>query len=65
VSLVDRVRDLLPPKYRELAKFLVVGGTAWIVDTALFTLLTHTILTEKVLTCRSSPCWCPRCCHTS
>jgi putative flippase GtrA len=52
VSLVDRVRDLLPPKYRELAKFLVVGGTAWIVDTALFTLLTHTILTEKVLTCK-------------
>jgi putative flippase GtrA len=52
VSLVDRVRNLLPPKYRELAKFLVVGGTAWIVDTALFTLLTHTILTEKVLTCK-------------
>lgn len=50
MSLVDRVRDLLPPKYREFAKFLVVGGTAWVVDTALFTLLAHTILSDKVLT---------------
>lgn len=50
MSLVDRVRDLLPPKYREFAKFLVVGGTAWVVDTALFTLLAHTVLSEKVLT---------------
>jgi putative flippase GtrA len=52
VSLVDRVRDVLPPKYREFAKFLVVGGIAWIVDTSLFTLLAHTVLTEKVLTCK-------------
>lgn len=33
-----------------MAKFLVVGGTAWIVDTGLFTFLSHTILDEKVLT---------------
>jgi putative flippase GtrA len=52
VSLVDRVRDVLPPKYREFAKFLVVGGIAWIVDASLFTLLAHTVLTEKVLTCK-------------
>ena len=49
MSLVDVVRRHLPPKYRELAKFLVVGGSAWIVDTGLFTLLSHTILEEKVI----------------
>lgn len=52
MSLVDRVRDALPPKYREFAKFLVVGGTAWIVDTGLFTVLAHTVLSRKILTCK-------------
>jgi putative flippase GtrA len=50
VSLVDRVREVLPPRYRELAKFLVVGGTAWVVDAGLFTLLSHTVLDKKVIT---------------
>lgn len=50
MSLVDRVRDVLPPRYREFAKFLVVGGAAWIIDTGLFTLLSHTVLDNKVLT---------------
>lgn len=52
MSLVDSVRALLPPRYRELAKFLVVGGTAWVVDTTLFTVLAHTVLSEKILTCK-------------
>lgn len=52
MSLVDTVRTLLPPRYREFAKFLVVGGTAWVVDATLFTVLTHTILDNKVLTCK-------------
>lgn len=43
---------MLPPQYRELAKFLVVGGTAWIVDTGLFTLLSQTVLAHKILTCK-------------
>lgn len=43
---------MLPPRYREFAKFLVVGGLAWVVDAGLFTILTHTILDEKVLTCK-------------
>jgi putative flippase GtrA len=51
--MIDRVRELLPPKYRELAKFLVVGGSAWIVDTGLFTLLSHTILIDKVITAKA------------
>jgi putative flippase GtrA len=52
VSLVDQVRAILPPRYREFAKFLVVGGVAWVVDAGLFTILTHTVLDNKVLTCK-------------
>lgn len=48
--LIERVRAALPVRYREFAKFLVVGGTAWVVDAGLFTLLSHTILDNKVLT---------------
>ncbi len=50
MRLIDRVREVLPPRFRELAKFLVVGGFAWIVDAGLFTLLSHTVLDGKVLT---------------
>lgn len=50
MSLVERVRAILPPRYREFAKFLIVGGTAWIVDAGIFTLLSHTVLDKKVLT---------------
>ncbi len=50
MTLIDRVRAVLPEKHRELAKFIVVGGSAWIVDTGLFTLLSHTVLHEKVIT---------------
>lgn len=52
MSLVDQVRAILPPRYREFAKFLAVGGLAWIVDAGLFTVLTHTVLDNKVLTCK-------------
>lgn len=52
MTLVDRVREHLPEKYRELAKFLVVGGSAWILDTGVFTTLSHTILREKVITAK-------------
>lgn len=52
VSLIDVVRRHLPEKYRELAKFLVVGGTAWIVDTGIFTVLSHTVLEQKVITAK-------------
>lgn len=52
MSLVESVRALLPPRYREFAKFLVVGGTAWVVDTTIFTILAHTVLSDKILTCK-------------
>jgi len=53
VPIIDQVREHLPPKYREMAKFLVVGGTAWIVDTGLFTFFSHTILADKVITAKA------------
>lgn len=52
MPIIETVRRHLPPKYREMAKFLVVGGTAWIVDTGIFTLLSHTVLEGKVLTAK-------------
>lgn len=52
MPIIETVREHLPPKYREMAKFLVVGGTAWIVDTGIFTVLSHTILENKVVTAK-------------
>jgi putative flippase GtrA len=52
VNLIDRVREVLPPKYRELAKFLVVGGTSWAVDSGIFLVLAHTVLDTKVITAK-------------
>lgn len=37
-------------RYREFAKFLVVGGACWVIDAGLFTLLSHTVLDHKVIT---------------
>ena len=53
VSLIDTVRRHLPVKYRELAKFLVVGGTSYVVDVGLFSLLSHTVLENKVVTAKA------------
>jgi len=53
-AIDDFILDRLPAplrdylrKHKELVKFLVVGGTAFIVDTALFLLLKNTILESK------------------
>jgi putative flippase GtrA len=42
-------RPVREPLYRhkELVKFVVVGGTTFVIDTALFLLLKHTVLPEK------------------
>ena len=53
MALIETVRQHLPVKYRELAKFLVVGGTSCVVDVGLFTLLSHTVLAEKVVTAKA------------
>ena len=53
MSLIETVRRHLPVKYRELAKFLVVGGTSYVVDVGLFSLLSHTVLENKVVTAKA------------
>ena len=53
MSVIDSVRRHLPVKYRELAKFLVVGGTTYVVDVGLFTLMSHTVLSNKVVTAKA------------
>jgi len=57
VSVVESVLAQIPQPYRavairhrELLKFAMVGGTTWIVDTAVFLLLKNTVLIEKPLT---------------
>jgi len=39
-------------KHRELVKFGFVGGTTWIIDTAVFLVLKATVLNEKPLTAK-------------
>jgi putative flippase GtrA len=39
-------------QHRELIKFAFVGGTTWIIDTAVFLLLKNTVLIEKPLTAK-------------
>lgn len=53
MTLIDSLRERMPAKYRELAKFLIVGGFSYIVDIGLFTLLSHTVLENKVITAKA------------
>ena len=39
-------------KHRELVKFALVGGSTWVIDTAVFLLLKATVLAEKPLTAK-------------
>jgi len=39
-------------KHRELLKFGLVGGTTWIIDTAVFLVLKATVLAEKPITAK-------------
>lgn len=51
--MIESVRGQLPAKYRELAKFVVVGGASYVVDVGIFTLLSHTVLENKVITAKA------------
>jgi putative flippase GtrA len=51
--MIETVRRHLPVKYRELAKFLVVGGSTYVIDVGLFSLLSHSILENKVVTAKA------------
>jgi putative flippase GtrA len=52
VAVIDALRQRLPQRYRQFAKFLAVGGTTWVIDTGLFFLLKHTVLPGKVMTAK-------------
>lgn len=56
----DAILDRLPRpigsylrKHHELVKFLLVGGTAFVVDTAFFLALKNTVLVDKVVTAKA------------
>jgi putative flippase GtrA len=59
VTAVDAVLDRMPPSLRdramanrEVIKFLAVGGTTFVVDTAVFFLLKSTVLDTKPVTAK-------------
>jgi Predicted membrane protein len=59
VTIVESVLAGIPQpyrdvaiKHRELVKFVVVGGTTWVIDTAVFLLLKATVLEAKPLTAK-------------
>jgi putative flippase GtrA len=59
VSVVESVLAVIPQpyrdvaiKHRELVKFAVVGGSTWLIDTAVFLFLKSTVLAEKPLTAK-------------
>jgi putative flippase GtrA len=59
VSVVESALAIIPQpyrdvaiKHRELVKFALVGGTTWVIDTAVFLLLKSTVLAEKPLTAK-------------
>ncbi len=59
VSVVESVLARIPEPYRttairhrELLKFAMVGGTTWIIDTAVFLVLKATVLGDKPLTAK-------------
>ncbi|MFC5992809.1 GtrA family protein [Pseudonocardia hispaniensis] len=59
MSVVESVLTLIPQPYRdvairhrELVKFALVGGTTWVIDTAVFLLLKSTVLEVKPITAK-------------
>jgi putative flippase GtrA len=59
VSLVEATLARIPQPYRDIAfrhrellKFAMVGGTTWVIDTAVFLVLKGTVLSEKPLTAK-------------
>jgi putative flippase GtrA len=59
VTVVETALDLIPRPYREVAirhrelvKFALVGGTTWVIDTAIFLVLKSTVLEPKPVTAK-------------
>ena len=51
-DLLDRLRGTINVLYREMIKFGLVGGVAFVVDVGLFNLLRHTGLEDKPTTAK-------------
>ncbi|MCA0335642.1 MAG: GtrA family protein [Actinobacteria bacterium] len=49
-SLLDRLRAAMGTLYRELVKFGIIGGIAFVIDMGSFNLLRHTLLQSKPTT---------------
>ncbi|SDG57742.1 GtrA family protein [Pseudonocardia oroxyli] len=59
MSLVEATLARIPQPYRDMAfrhrellKFAMVGGSTWVIDTAVFLILKGTVLAEKPLTAK-------------
>jgi putative flippase GtrA len=59
VTVVETVLGVIPQPYRsvairhrELLKFALVGGTTWVIDTAIFLILKSTVLEPKPVTAK-------------
>jgi putative flippase GtrA len=52
LSAIPEPYRTLAIKHRELVKFGVVGGTTWVIDTAVFLILKSTVLEAKPLTAK-------------
>lgn len=59
MSLVEATLARIPQPYRDIAfrhrellKFAMVGGSTWVIDTAVFLILKGTVLAEKPLTAK-------------
>jgi putative flippase GtrA len=59
VPMVESVLAAIPQpyrdvavKHRELVKFAVVGGSTWVIDTAIFLFLKSTVLSDKPITAK-------------
>jgi putative flippase GtrA len=53
VALLPGPLQIVAVRHRELIKFTFVGGTTWVIDTAVFLLLKSTLLIEKPLTAKA------------
>lgn len=47
MTFLENVRSLLPPRYREFAKYITVGATAWVIDAAIYTALIGTVMPNE------------------
>ena len=52
LSIVDRLRGAIDVVYREMLKFGIIGGIAFVIDVGVMNLLRHTVLEDKPTTAK-------------